>query len=164
MRSSPLRRRRPGCDQGDTLIELLCAVVILGIAGVAIMAGFSFLVKSSDLGRKQATGQAYVRSLAEAIQRSIDTTGGYKPCAAAGAYVTAATKGAAGIPSKYTIVTQSAAQSWNGAAWGACSTDRGAQRVELTVGTGGVAGHAASEKMTVILRQPCSGTPGATAC
>lgn len=153
MRSSARRRRRrPGSDQGDSLIELLCAVVILGIAGVAIMAGFSFLVKSSDIGRKQANSDGYVRSLAEAIQRSV-AADGMKACGSS--YLTADVLAQADLHS-YTP-TQGAIQSWTGSAWGPC-TANGSQRIELTVTSAGTGVHKATEKLTLVLRKPCNGT------
>ena len=57
----PLRR-------GATLVETLVALVILGIAGVAILAGLQLSVTASDIHRKQTSGGAYVRGYAEAIE------------------------------------------------------------------------------------------------
>lgn len=61
--------RRITDDRGVTLVETLVAIAILGIAGVAVLAGFQLSIKASDIHRKETTGGAYVRSYAEAIQR-----------------------------------------------------------------------------------------------
>ena len=65
-------------DRGETLIELVVAVAILGIAGVAILGGLMMSVRSSVIHRNEASGGAYVRSFAEAIQTYVDANG-YKP-------------------------------------------------------------------------------------
>ncbi len=66
------------------------AVVILGIAAVAILAGLQLSVTASDIHRKQTNGGAYVRGYAEAIEKYLDTTGNYVKCAGANAYSPAA--------------------------------------------------------------------------
>ncbi|TCJ31215.1 type II secretion system protein [Nocardioides jejuensis] len=149
--------RDPGGEGGETLIELLVTIVILGLAGVAVMAGLELSVKTSDLGRKQANGGSYVRSLAEAIQDAANTSGGYKSCAAANAYLSSAVKNAAGLPAGYTA-TQTAAVVYNGTAWASCGTDDGSQRLTLNVTSPGAGSHQASESLTVIIRKPCSGS------
>src|SRR4051794_9713611 len=114
------RRRTPQrSDSGETLIELVIAVAILGIAAVAILGGLMVSIQSSVIHRNEATGGAYVRSFAEAIQTSVDNAG-YKPCAtAAAAY---AGVPVLDLPAGYTRSVMSV-QSWNGSAWGACTAD-----------------------------------------
>lgn len=147
---------RRGGEAGETLVELLVALSILGVAGVAILAGLELSVKSSALGREQANGGTYVRSLAEAVQDSVTASGGYKNCAVPNSYLTSAVKSRAGIPSQYTVA-QTSALSWNGMVWAPCGTDNGSQQVTLTVTSPGTGAHQATEKLTVVLRQPCSG-------
>src|SRR5688572_7252751 len=80
--------RRPRRNQsGETLIEVLAAVMVLGIAALAILAGMELSIKTSDVHRKQTTGSAYARSYAEAIQRHIAAdAANYMPCAGANVY------------------------------------------------------------------------------
>ncbi len=73
-------------DDGATLVETLVALVILGIAAVAILAGLQLSVTASDIHRKQTSDGAYVRGYAEAIEKYLDTTGNYVKCAGANAY------------------------------------------------------------------------------
>lgn len=150
-------------ERGETLVELIVSIAILGIAGVAIISGMLLSVKSSDLGRKQATGSAYVRSFAEAIQQSVDINGGYAACGAAvSTYRSVAVPGfGAGDTAGYTKDVV-AIHSWTGTAWGACSAT-GIQKVTLTVTSTGDAVHKATETLEVVLRKPCNGAASASA-
>ncbi|GAA3523185.1 type II secretion system protein [Nocardioides daeguensis] len=145
-------RRATSDERGETLIELVVSVSILGIAAVAILSGVMLSVKTSTLHRNEATGGAYVRSFAEAIQNHVDSTG-YAACGSAvSSYQAVAVPN---LPSGYTK-TVTAVQSWNGSGWGSCTAD-GIQRVELTVATTGDATRRADETLTVVLRRPCNG-------
>jgi type II secretory pathway pseudopilin PulG len=147
-------------ERGETLIEALVAIMILGIAGVAILAGLELSVKASDIHRKETTGGAYVRSYAEAIQQYV-ASGHYKGCAVPNEYnVAAVTNQISDLPSSFTP-TQTAAKSvgTNGVASSGCSSDTGIQQVTLTVKSND---GRADETLTVVLRKPCA--PGQGAC
>ena len=60
-------RRSPG-DGGFTLIELVVAVAIMGIAMVFIVAGMTTSIFGSDIHRKQATADTLARTFAEQIK------------------------------------------------------------------------------------------------
>lgn len=149
-------------DRGETLIELVVAIAILGIASVAILGGLMMSIRTSVLHRNDASGGAYVRSFAEAIQTDVDASG-YRTCAnAASGYAGVAVPD---LPAGYARSVTSV-QSWNGAAWVACTAD-GVQRLDLKVTTPGAAPLAAEEKLTVVLRRPCNGSAasaGANPC
>ena len=66
--------RQPANDQGETLIELIIAIAIMGIAVVAIVGGIITSILMSDIHRKQTTAGAIARSDAEVLVAS-----GYKP-------------------------------------------------------------------------------------
>lgn len=156
-------------ERGETLVELVIAIAILGIAGVAILAGMAFNVQASTINRNQAGGGAYVRSAAEAIQQQVDAMGKYSSCADAvnpsKAYWTAANSviKSTDVSKGYTVKIV-AVQSWKGSAtgWGQCDGN-GVQRLQLELTTPGDSTHGAVETMYVTLRQPCDAA-GATPC
>jgi prepilin-type N-terminal cleavage/methylation domain-containing protein len=146
-----MRWHRSRSDRGETLVEVLVALVIMSIAAVAILTGIGLSVKAADINRKEATGGAYVRSWAEAIQRHVGA-GNYVACAGSGAYA----PGAVGftVPSGYTATASTAKSvSATGVAT-ACSTDSGAQLVTLSLATPDAR---ANETLAIILRKPCTG-------
>ena len=151
-------RSAAGSDNGATLVETLVAVVILGIAGVAILGGLQLSVMASDIHRKQTADGAYVRGYAEAIEQYLDTNGNYVRCAGANAY--------SPVVVGYTVpgghsAQQAAAQPLAGdgsvATSGACpAMDQGAQRLRLTVSS---ADGRSVETLTLVVRRTCgSGT------
>jgi type II secretory pathway pseudopilin PulG len=143
------RPRRLANDQGETLIELIIAVAIMGIAMVSIVSGIGTSILMSDVHRKQATAGAYVRDYAEKVETYV-AGAGYTPCAPASTY-TPSTVGFA-LPSGGYSAAASAALSWNGSAWVACSADNGYQKVTLIISNND---GRASESLDVVLRRPC---------
>ncbi|GAB4008371.1 type II secretion system protein [Nocardioides ultimimeridianus] len=156
------RHRWRGNDRGETLVEVLAAVAVLGIAGVAVLAGLMLAIKASDIHRKQTSGSAYVRSFAEAIQSYV-ASGNYKPCGSAGtnAYKVSAVTDVLNLPSGYTA-TQGAAKSLNQAGGtGACAVaadDTGLEQLTLHVAS---TDGKANESVVIVLRKPCASGQGA---
>ena len=162
----PRMARKRG-ERGETLVEILVAVAILGVAGIAILGGMQMAVTASDLHRKETTGGAYVRSFAEAIQNYVSTPvasgpSNYRPCSTATLdYYKPFVVGSLNIPSGF-AVHQLAAKSVgpNGAATG-CGTDTGVQQVTLTVASTD-AENPSTQSLTIVLRKPCD--PGSATC
>src|SRR5262245_54919286 len=74
-------------DRGETLVELMVALVIMSTAVIALVGGIATAVTVSDVHRKQATAGVYVRAFADAVeQRVAATPTGYTPCATTAAY------------------------------------------------------------------------------
>jgi type II secretory pathway pseudopilin PulG len=152
------RQERWGSDRGETLVEILAAVVILGIAGVAIVAGLQMSVTASDIHRKQSTGGAYARSYAEAIEDYVAAAADhYVACAAANAYSPATVGFAGDLPGGYTATHGAAMRvpPGGGAAEQCSGNDTGVQQIDITVRS---PDGRAAEELTVILRRPCSAT------
>src|SRR4051794_35211596 len=98
----PAHRSDRGGERGESLVEVLVALTILGVAAVAIVAGLQLSVKTSDINRKQTTGGAYARSYAEAIERYVASAPDhYVACAAANAYAPATVGFAGELPGGY---------------------------------------------------------------
>ena len=143
MRPDP-SHRTPAGDRGETLLELLVAVAIMGIAVVAVVGGIGTSILISDIHRKQATAGWAVRDYAASISRA-----GYRDCADAAYY-----RSAAGYtpPSGYDADIVAVAD-WTGAAWNTDPTlpcqHNGLQQVTVQV-----ASHdgRASERLVFVLR------------
>lgn len=143
----------PRGEQGESLLELLIAVAIMGIAVVAIMAGLVTSVLISDVHRKQATAGTAVRDYAEAIQSSVAAEH-YVPCASATSYKPDALVPVFSAPSGFTpSVVAGTVRYWNGSSWqSSCSSDLGLQQLTIQVAS---SDGRATERVDVVLRKPC---------
>jgi type II secretory pathway pseudopilin PulG len=158
-------------ERGETLVELIIAIAILGVAGVAILAGMAFNVQASTINRNQAGGGAYLRSGAEAIQKGIDRSGTYASCAGAlTTYTSAASSviSSTDVSEGYVIKVLGQPNSWVKVGgvpqWSSCDNAAdGIQRIKLELTTPGDAAHGAVETMYVVLRKPCD-SAGANPC
>jgi len=138
-------------DRGETLLELLIAVVIMGIAVVAIVGGLAASTLVSDQHRKAATAGSYARDYAEAVKSMP-----YVSCASASAYPVPA---GFGLPAGYAATVQ-AVRYWSGSAWQASCPglgDVGLQQVTVQVAS---SDGRAAEQVTLVLRKPCG--PGSS--
>jgi Tfp pilus assembly protein PilV len=138
---------RPANDRGETLLEVLIAVVIIGVAIVAIIGGLVTSVLMSDIHRKQATAGSTVRDYAETIEKYV--AGNYVACQSAANYTSAV-----GFtnPTGYARSVTSVSY-WNGSGWAsACGTDVGLQ--QLTVQVASSDGRA-SEQLVIVVRRRC---------
>jgi len=138
------RRARKSGDEGETLIELIVSITILGIVAVAIGTGITLSVIVSDQNRKQTVANAYLHNDAEALQGST----AYQSCSPSLNYVT----GFPSLfvtPSKFTL-SQSNIQFWNGTGWSSACPDNGLQRVTLSLDSDDGRAH---ESIVVVVRQ-----------
>jgi prepilin-type N-terminal cleavage/methylation domain-containing protein len=141
--------RREG-ERGDTLIELLVAVVVMGIAVVAVSGGIAVSVRMSDIHRKQAQAGAYIRDFAEAVENAVQASPtAYVACAAAGTYDSYYT-----VPSAaFTVAAPTPVRYWDGSTFGTtCTTDSGVQQLSLRIDS---ADNRVSETLVVVIRKPC---------
>jgi type II secretory pathway pseudopilin PulG len=153
--------RPNGDDRGESLIEILVAVLILGLTVTAVMGALLTSVKVSDIHRKQATGGADVRSYAESVKRAV-AAGGYQPCATPSAYLPVAGTAATAVhftASAGFTPTVTRVEFWSdsgpGTPWtwtSTCAPDWGLQRVTLQVAS---ADGRAREQSVIVLRAPC---------
>lgn len=124
---------QPG-DEGASLVELLAAVTLMGVAMVAILSALGVLISSSREHRQMANAQVVLTSAAELVKGAA-----YVPCtdaAASSAY--SAVAAAAARPSDWGAagsVSVTSVEFWDGTtfATGTCATDLGLARVSLRV-------------------------------
>jgi prepilin-type N-terminal cleavage/methylation domain-containing protein len=156
-------------DRGETLLELVIAIVILGVCVVAIYGGFAASVRMTTIHRNQAGAGAAVHNYAETLANFIaapstpptppptppaTTTTGYTACATAGVnspYRPGAVSYTA--PPNFTASVIDVSY-WTGSAFaGSCpSPDKGVELVTLQVQS---ADQSAVEKVTIVVRKPC---------
>jgi prepilin-type N-terminal cleavage/methylation domain-containing protein len=136
-----MTRRRQSNEQeaGFTLVELLLAVAILGVGVLTIVGGMMTSIQVSDLGRRQAEGQTQLRAYAEAVAGAT-----YANCATS--YTTSYS-----APSGYTAAMVVAYWDGTSAFTATCGTDKGLQRVTLTIATDDGRG---SESVAIVKRTP----------
>lgn len=70
----PNKPRASG-EAGETLLELLVSITILGVAVIAIASGLAGTVMVSSLHRQQSDAQRALRNYAESLE-----SGSYNPC------------------------------------------------------------------------------------
>ncbi|MER7249578.1 type II secretion system protein [Kribbella sp. NPDC000426] len=134
-------------ERGESLLELVVAIALMGVAVVAVMAGLTTTVLMSDTQRKQATAVTTVRNYAEALQQYV-ADGHYVACAS-----TYVVPGFTAPPGFTARVVSGSVQYWTGALWlPLCLPDRGLQRLRVSVAS--TDGRAA-ETLDVVLRKPC---------
>ena len=139
-------------DRGETLVELLVTIVIMGIAVAAIVGGLMTSIQMSDIHRKQATAGALARDYAEGLDRYVaGSAAAYVACAVPSTYPLTLPAGVA-APGGFTPSITSV-RYWTGTAWTpTCTSDLGLQQVTVQVATGD---SRATETSVVVLRKPC---------
>ena len=73
-------------ERGETLLELLMTVSIMGIAFIGILAGIGTTFMAGDSHRQNATAETVLRSYAERIKDPVDVP--YVKCATTASYPT----------------------------------------------------------------------------
>ncbi len=138
-------------ESGDTMVEVLLAILILGLTSVALLLAFGTAITGSAEHRTQTTADTVLRTATEEattqIQQAATTLSGF--CNAAGAVNLT-------LPSGYSW-SISSVQYWNGSSFvsGVSNCTSGSsQRITVTVTSNGV-----SYNVTVVVADPLAPTP-----
>ena len=135
--------RAPRGDEGFTLVEMLVAIALMGIGVAAVLSGIMTSIVTSDVHRKQATGETVMRGYAEEAKQVT-----YSSCATTYTIPYSA-------PNGYTVVLEGV-DYWNGTAWAAqpaptCASTPTVQRLRLATATDDGRG---AESVEVVVRKP----------
>jgi type II secretory pathway pseudopilin PulG len=137
----------PGRDAGDTLVELLVTVVILGIATAGLTGALLTVGKVSQMHRQQVLAQTSLRAWAEQV-----SVGSYTACAAATGFAAPSPALSTGLTATVTGVRY-----WDGASFAStCAVDTGIQRVGLRITATNGLSPAIVESVEVTVRRPCT--------
>lgn len=144
-----MRRRERALSEreaGDSLVELLVTMVVLGIATTGVTGALSAVGRGSAMHRQQILAQNVLRSWAEQVSAAP-----YADCATAGSVAAPAAAMPSGFAASVTGV-----QYWNGTAFaGSCTADTGVQRITLRVTAPNGLSPAVSQSVAVVVRKPC---------
>jgi type II secretory pathway pseudopilin PulG len=148
MRRVPARGQR-----GETLLEILVTVSIMGTAFMGILAGVGTTFTATDNQRKSATAEAVLRSYAERLEDPTDVP--YVDCATVATYASPVgfALPAAGWSASVTTLNR-----WQGDTpptfTASCpSPDKGLQQLTLTV-TSPAGPHQVTANLVIVKRKP----------
>jgi type II secretory pathway pseudopilin PulG len=158
------RDRQPTVGaRGETLVELLASIAIMGIVGVVLISALGTAVTSSVIDRSSARGEALLRGWAALVQRDP-----YRPCTP-GSAANPYGPGELALPDLPTGFTATVTEvrfwdgrsGWSGAPGGATALfaatcpsggDAGAQRLALRITEAGPRGVSVTDQ--VVKRRP----------
>lgn len=117
-----------GRDGGSTFIEILVAVVLLGIGGIAVLTAVAAAATSAAVGRDVADVQAALATAADAVEAADPERDTYVPCARPDEYD--------GLVSAHGVEVLSV-EYWTGARWSVaadeCAHDDGERLQRVTI-------------------------------
>jgi type II secretory pathway pseudopilin PulG len=157
--AGPPRERRCA-DAGESLVELLVSIAIMGIAVTAILGAITMGATASSLHKNEAQSQTLVRNWAEKVSDDSRTPGFW---ACPDPVIPLAT----GLPTGYTP-TRSVSY-WNPSTMKfdgpSCAGDKGLRKIQLTVSAPASLGPGFDQSIFLVVRNPCDPTiPLAPAC
>jgi type II secretory pathway pseudopilin PulG len=140
-------------QRGETLLELLLTVSIMGTAFIGVLAGIGTTLTASDTQRQTATAETVLRSYAERMKDPVDVP--YVDCATTASY--AAVPVGFTLPNAGWTATVTTVTKWQGDSpptfSAPCSPDKGVQQLTLQVKSPAGA-HQAIETIVIAKRKP----------
>ena len=110
-------------DRGETLIEVVLAVAILGITVVAIMGGMVTTILGSDIHRKQSVATTVLTGSAEVLKEPATT---FEPCATTTSAGYLAAVAAVNRPAGWPAPVITSLSYWDGTAFQSTCYDKAA--------------------------------------
>jgi type II secretory pathway pseudopilin PulG len=148
------RQRLPTArgDVGESLIELIITIMIMGITLPSVIGAVLLAVDVSSQDRRQVQAQRLLTSWSETVaDKNSDSTYGSCP---APDYATG-TFAPTGLPPGFTASVETI-EYWDGAAFtSSCGSDTGARRVKLRMSVDAALYPAFELGRYVIVRKPC---------
>lgn len=146
-----LAGRSASDDRGETLLEVLISVVILGFAAVSILGAFGLTTKVSGIDRRQSTAATAVRNFAEKIQTDV-AMGNYNENGTYNFTVPGDTGLTAGVvPGTAECATRDSAKT-DTPVWASCPQSGGIQRMQIQVSSVNLK---VDERIWIYVRRPC---------
>ncbi len=147
-----MRSRPRTTDKGETLVELLVSIALLGVAALAILASITMGLKASALASSLAQNQNVLRNWAEVLEVT--------------PYVNCATSDSYPVPLGLDVPTNvdlsiTDVKYWDPATstfLGTCGPDNGTQQLTLEAEAASGANQPSVDQLIVVLRKPCEST------
>ena len=146
-------------ERGDTLIEVLVAVVVIALAVTAIVGALVAGIGASGEHRNLAVDDTLLKSQADALKQRIElgTNPQFHACAAPSDY-----QGLISQHAGYTVTVQ--VQYWSGTAFGtSCPSDPRDQQLQLVQITAATSDGAATQALSFVVRDPSYANTATTA-
>lgn len=122
------RRHTDTSDRGDTLVEVLIALVVMGITSAALLGGFATAISAAGEHQKLASLSSALTSYQDELRASIlsPTSHAFVACATPSSYSSLTSATPSGITGTITSVTY-----WSGTAWTSTCTSTSPPEPEL---------------------------------
>lgn len=146
-RAGVARSRGAIRDAGESLVELLVSITIMGIAVTAILGAVGLAATSSSTHENLAQAQRLLRNWAEQLTYSTACPAVVNPFSAPAGYVPNAATVEYWNPTSRTFSSGS----------GACTSGTGMYRVTLSITAAGGQGAGIPQTLDVTMRRPCDG-------
>lgn len=145
---------RPVNDTGESLVELLITIVVIGIAVPALIGAVLLAIDSSSQDRRQAQAQGLLTSWSERIVEQTSDATAYGSCPSLTKYAIAP-YALSPLPAGFHASVQSV-QAWSGAAFGGCADpDSGIRLLRLRMHVDAALYPSFDLDQYVVLRKPC---------
>lgn len=150
-----LRPRRTGRDSGESLLELIITMMIMGIAVPAVIAAVLAAVGASSQDRRLVQAQQLLTSWSESIEKANADDAAYTSCPALTYYATGAFSPAA-VPAGFHASVASI-DYWDAgtSSFAGCAADAGVRRLQLRVDVDAALYPSFALDRYVIVRKPC---------